>query len=584
MMELKRNILQYLREWRKRTNRKPLVLRGPRQVGKTTLVRQFSNEFSHVIWLNLERSSDLKYFEDRKDISWIFEKLLSDFSIKKSDINKTLLFIDEIQESPYAILLLRYFYEDYPELSTIAAGSLLEFSFEHVKSMPVGRIEYLYVYPLNFDEYLEALGNEILLEKFNTIPFPANLTESLLKHFNRFVMIGGLPEIVKTDIEKNNLADLAPIYDAIWETYIDDVQKYAKDNVQKEVASYILRTAPLFVDQRVKFQGFGGSEYKSREVKSAFYKLQNAKVIRLIRPTINIDFPVVDNMKKSPRLQFLDTGLVNNALGIQSKLIGLSDLSPTYRGAIIPHMVTQELLSRNVHKNAQPNFWVREKNQSSAEVDLVYVYDFKVIPIEIKSGPKGTLKSLHQFIDMVDHHYAVRIYAGDFKIERSRTPSSKEYLLMNLPYFLGSKIPEYIAYFIENYSIESFGSPKPYPKAENDGVLLVQDVSGFFYSAETPRSRNFSKESGVNKVSDLKSDGVKWPEFIDKKSRKVKIELRNLLFFIKNEPGLKAHVLAHRIDKSIATTERYLILLKKAKLIEFKGAPRWGGYYFNYSA
>jgi hypothetical protein len=579
-MELKREIVKYLREWRVDSYRKPLVLRGARQVGKTTLVKQFARDFKNFIWLNLERPNDLRYFNKDQDVRDILEIVLANSSVKSDELNDTLLFIDEIQESPYAIQLLRYFYEDFPELCVIAAGSLLEFAFENVRSMPVGRIEYLYVFPLSFREYLIALGNDVALNAFDTVPVSPGHAKVLKKLFHRFLIIGGLPEIVKLDIEKENLADLAKIYDAIWQTYIDDVQKYSANDKEKEVASYLLRVAPGFVDQRVKFQGFGGSDYKSREVKSAFLKLEYAKVIRLIRPATNVDFPVFDNLKKAPRLQFLDTGLVNNALGIQPQLIGVDDLSSAYKGAVIPHMITQELLSRSVHKNAQPNFWVREKNQSSAEVDLVYAFNQLVIPIEIKSGPKGTLKSLHQFIDMADHIYAVRIYAGEFKIEMSRTPASKEYLLMNLPYFLGARIPEYIRYFVENFNSDSFLKPYTYPETGNDGVEMVLEANEVAYVSKLSSKRIATplKSSGFDSSS-IKNDGVNWPDFIEVKTDKVKNELLKLIGIIGKEQGLRANTISQKIGKSIPTTERYLKLLKKAGLIVFRGSPKWGGYF-----
>ena len=134
-------------------------------------------------------------------------------------------------------------------------------------------------------------------------------------------------------------------------------------------------------------------------------------------------------------------------------MLTLKDLSNAYKGAIIPHLITQELISLNALTERKPHFWIREKRQSSAEVDLVFPYRDKVIPIEIKSGSEGTLRSLHQFVESTNHPYAVRIYAGEFKVVKTRTPGGKPYLLMNLPYYLGTKIPEYNEFFIENHQI-----------------------------------------------------------------------------------------------------------------------------------
>ena len=132
-------------------------------------------------------------------------------------------------------------------------------------------------------------------------------------------------------------------------------------------------------------------------------------------------------------------------------MLSLNDLSPLFRGAVMPHLLFQELISTQRLETRKPCLWVREKKQSTAEVDLVYPYRDKVIPIEIKSGADGTLRSLHQFVDQSTHSYAVRIYAGSFSVIKTNTPGGKPYWLMNLPYYLGTRIPEYIAWLVENY-------------------------------------------------------------------------------------------------------------------------------------
>jgi len=141
-------------------------------------------------------------------------------------------------------------------------------------------------------------------------------------------------------------------------------------------------------------------------------------------------------------------------MGVQAEMIGVNDLNSAYRGAIIPHLITQELISLNYLNDKKPNFWMREKKEASSEVDLVFSYKDMVIPIEIKSGKTGRLKSLHQFVERSSHPYAIRMYGGEFKIERSITPNSVDYLLMNLPYYLGTKIPDYIEYFVNNYTLK----------------------------------------------------------------------------------------------------------------------------------
>lgn len=454
-MDFKRHITNSLEQWKSNPKRKPLILRGARQVGKTTTVNTFSKNYDHFISLNLERPSDLEYFKDYKDVKTLIDALFLEYNITTQALPKTLLFIDEIQESPEAITLLRYFYEDVPQLHVIAAGSLLEHVMDKVKSFPVGRISYLYVHPLNFLEYLNAKSQNFVLEALDEIPVKDFAHKTLKNLFHEYAIIGGMPEVVEVYLQENTITNLQAVYESIWATYKDDVEKYANNATDARVIKHIMDTAHLYVDERIKFQNFGNSNYKSREVGEAIRNLNDARVIQLVYPTTSIEVPIKIDLKKSPRLQFLDTGLVNYELKIQADLLALDDLSSAYKGAIIPHLITQELMSLNILSYYKPNFWVREKKQASAEVDLVVQYKDKIIPIEIKSGKEGKLKSLHQFVDRADHPYAIRMYSGKFIIENHITPMGKKpYTLMNLPYYLGTKLEDYISYFVTNYKLE----------------------------------------------------------------------------------------------------------------------------------
>lgn len=363
----------------------------------------------------------------------------------------TLLFIDEIQEKPDAIAMLRYFYEELPELHVIAAGSLLEHSLSKVKSFPVGRVQYLYLFPLNFPEFLAANKMDALIERLQNIPIDIAAHNVAKDWFHRYALYGGMPEIVRAYIKNEDITILPRIYEGVWASYTDDVPKYAKNATEQKVIKHIMQTAPRYIDQRITFQGFGGSNYKSREVGESFRALDDAKVIQLIYPCTSVEFPAIEDFKKSPRMQFLDTGLLNHALGIQSKLLSITDLSTSYKGALLPHLITQELISIQEYSYKKPNFWVRQKKGAQSEVDLVYSYQGLIIPIEIKSGKVGKLRSLHQFVEKSPHSYAVRMYAGEFSIEEHSTPSGKPYTLMNLPYYLGTFLEKYLAYLMNEY-------------------------------------------------------------------------------------------------------------------------------------
>lgn len=435
----------YLKEWKARKKRKPLILRGARQVGKTTLVKNFASYYKGFIYLNLEKIEDKEFIESFNDVNQLCDALFLRAEIKTSSKSNTLLFIDEIQESPKTIQLLRYFYEEIPDLNLIAAGSLLEFSLKNVKSFPVGRVEFAYLHPLNFIEFLNAMNKTEALVALKSIPIENYAHKTLINLFHQYAIIGGMPEVVFQYAEDSNVANLQNVYESIWETYKADVGKYGDGKNEINVINHIIENAPIYLDERITFHNFAQSNYRSAEVSQAFKSLDKAKVIQLIYPTTEIEPPLKINLKKKPRMQILDSGLVNYALNIQSEMLSMNDLSNTYKGALIPHLIHQEVISLNQSKDQKTTFWVRDKSQASAEVDLIYPTGDLAIPVEIKSGAKGKLRSLHEFIDRCEHNLAVRIYGGEFSIEEHKTPrKGKKYHLMNLPYYLGTMLAEYI--------------------------------------------------------------------------------------------------------------------------------------------
>jgi len=447
-MGFTRNITRSLEQWKESTIRKPLILRGARQIGKTTIVNEFGNQFDHFVYLNLERKRDKRFFENTDDVKVIYNRIILDRAIVLKENQRFLLFIDEIQEIPEVIELLRYFYEELSHIFVIAAGSLLEFALGDLSHMPVGRIQFLYMYPMNFDEFLQAQGKEAWLSAFEHIPVSTTAHTVLLEQFNRYCIIGGMPEVVNAYLNDGEMTSVTAIYQSIWQTYRTDIEKYATNSNEKRIIRHILETAPFYFDERIKFQNFGNSNYRSREVAEAFRSLDAAGLIRLLYPTTNLIPPIQKDFKKSPRIQFLDIGIVNHVRKIQADLLHLNDLSDAYKGALIPQVIYQELTSLYSLEVYKPDFWVRDKTQSSAEVDLIICHKNKLIPIEIKSGKTGSLKSLHQFINRCDHPYAIRIFGGQFSIQNQITPEGKPYKLMNLPYYLATKLHAYLDYFI----------------------------------------------------------------------------------------------------------------------------------------
>ncbi|QTR53201.1 ATP-binding protein [Thiothrix unzii] len=443
----KRLLLKDLNHWLHRPNRKPLILRGARQVGKTTLVSLFAEQFDQFISLNLERQEDKALFEQNYTIQELVEAIFFLHSKDRQQPN-TLLFIDEIQNSSAAVAMLRYFHENYPTLPVIAAGSLLESLLDRHISFPVGRVEYLRVHPLTFEEFLIALGEEPAAAMLNQIPLPIVAHDKLLKLFHRYALIGGMPEIVQQYAATHDLAQLRPIYDNLITAYLDDVEKYSPRDSQTPVIRHVIQTAFREAGNRITLAGFGQSHYGSKDVGEALQVLEKALLLHRCYPVTDTRLPLVPNLKKSPKLQLLDSGLVNYFSGLQADIFGSKDLNSIYGGRIIEHLVGQELLASQSSLLFQLHFWVREKNQSNAEVDFVVAYGNKVIPIEVKSGATGRLRSLHQFMDQAEHGFAVRLYAGKLEVEDAVTVEGKAFKLLNLPYYLGGKVEGYLEWFV----------------------------------------------------------------------------------------------------------------------------------------
>lgn len=217
-----RDILSELREWAKKDRRKPLIMRGARQTGKTTVVGMFSSEFDQFIFLNLERREERILFERDYPFSDLVISLFL-YSGNKREGHRTLIFIDEIQNSPKAISLLRYFYEDTPDLYVIAAGSLLESGLDHKISFPVGRVEYLALYPCNFKEYLHANDQDQLKEILESDEIPAFAHDLLMSWYRKYATTGGMPEVVASYANHSDLTALQPIYDTLIQSYMEDV-------------------------------------------------------------------------------------------------------------------------------------------------------------------------------------------------------------------------------------------------------------------------------------------------------------------------------------------------------------------------
>jgi len=436
-----RESLENLKKWAAKTKRKPLILRGARQVGKTTLVNEFAKQFDIYLYLNLENKRAQMLFEEDFSMDELVSQIFL-FCNKPRAQGNVLLFIDEIQYSPSAVTRLRYFYEDIPDLFVIAAGSLLETLISTQISFPVGRVEYLAVRPCSFCEFLVAMGETELEKAVKQHAITKTIHSKVMSLFNTFTFTGGMPEIVAHFAENRDFVSLNGIYDTLLTSYRDDVEKYAKNDTMKHIIRYILKEGWNYALQRITLGNFANSSYKSREMGEAFRTLEKTMLLELVYPAISTLLPAPADLKRAPKLIWNDVGLVNYAANIQKEIFESKDILDAYCGKIAEQIVAQELIAYETRVSTQREFWVREKKGSDAEVDFILQYDSKIIPIEVKSGHNAKLRSLHLFMNDAPHNVAVRVWSQPFSIDEITTPSGKKFKLLNLPFYYIGRLKE----------------------------------------------------------------------------------------------------------------------------------------------
>lgn len=419
-----------------------MVIRGARQTGKTTTILKFAEQYPQFIHLNLDRYEDRRIFSKERPLYELVDEIFFLRGLQKE--RRTLVFIDEIQRSDRAVNLLRYLHEDYPEYHIVAAGSLLEQTVDVKSAFPVGRVTYAYMHPVSFEEFLRALGETRSAEAYQQVPVPKYAHEKLLELFHRYTLVGGMPEAVRTYAENRDLLNVRQVYHDLITSYADDIEKYPLSESRRAVIRHLFSTMLFHPMQRLTFNGYGGSNYGSTQVKEAFESLEKAMLCTVEYPLTSTGFHLQRNKRKKPRLHLLDTGLCTYALGVQDELISIRDLTDARKGLFADHIVGQELHSSSLTELSGYLYWVREKSQSSAEVDYLVQVDGRIIPVEVKSGAVGRLRSLMQFLDMSDERCGVRLYAGGHSLDSITTIKGTPFLLLNIPYYHAAKLPDYV--------------------------------------------------------------------------------------------------------------------------------------------
>ncbi len=302
---------------------------------------------------------------------------------------------------------------------------------------------------LNFEQFLMIAGDKESLDLFWEVPFPNYGHEKLLRLFHQFCLVGGIPDVVELFAVTRSVPQLVPLYDKQLERLFTKASSIAFTQKTREQLVQIYQDTFPYAATRIKYSGFSNMRYRSREVGRAFRLLQEHALIQLIYPTIDTSLPWKIDSGRSPRIQLPDTGLVNFFNGIQEALTDQEDLSSVFNRQISLHVVAQELIASEKVEQPDVHFWVRDKTQSSAEVDFVIAHNDLIIPVEVKTGEPGRLRSLHQFVDSAPHPYAVRLYAGPLAVRETKTIRGKTFYLMSLPYFLSGKIREHLEGFMK---------------------------------------------------------------------------------------------------------------------------------------
>ncbi len=444
---MERKALGDLKAWAGRTHRKPLVMRGARQVGKTWLVRRLGEElFGGVAEINFEKTPGMEELFVSNEPKKILPMLEAVYGWKVRE-GRTLLFLDEVQAAPKVLLSLRYFHEEMPGLHVVAAGSLLEFALaEHSFSMPVGRIEYFHAEPMSFGEFLEAEGEKGLrdwLEGWRLgEAFPQVLHERCMEELRKYLVVGGMPESVEAyragggDFEASERAR-----QGILETFADDFAKYAGrvpvGNIRKVFESVPRQLGEKFTWAKVD------REVRSAGLAEAFGMLCKARVAAKVRRTTGNGLPLgADAEERNFKAVFLDTGLASLACGLRYRdVMGGAELLPGHRGAIAEQFVGQELMAaQETWRPRELFYWARENRTSNAEVDYLGVAGGKVYPIEVKAGATGRLKSMHQFLGEKGTEFGVRFNADVPSLAETEFSDNggrrRRFRLLSLPLYM----------------------------------------------------------------------------------------------------------------------------------------------------
>lgn len=425
-MYCERNIDKYLADWASAEEHKPVLLRGARQVGKSTVVRHLGQTFTSFVEINFEKQPEYKsLFKENLDVNRITSQMAAIYG-EAIVPGETLLFLDEVQECPEAIMSLRFFKEDMSQLHVIAAGSLLEFALSELPTFGVGRIHSMFMHPMSFDEFLKANGEDLLLNARNGAscqnPLPEVLHNKLVQLLRTYMLVGGMPEVVCKWVTTHDYLKCQVIQDDIITSYEDDFAKYKK-KVNPLLLRMTLRSTAMQMTQKFVYAQVGG-EFKTHEVKQALEMLILAGLIIPVTQTTANGIPLgCEANSTSRKMLILDTGLMlsilNMTLGsineVTTQILTASAADLVNKGPMAELLAGLEMLrNQSPNRRHEMYYWTRQAKNSLAEIDYVTIKNMKVLPIEVKAGTQGGMKSLWAFMRAKNLSYAVRCSLENF--------------------------------------------------------------------------------------------------------------------------------------------------------------------------
>ncbi len=408
------------------------------------MARGIGESYNQMVLLDMETASDRQFFKSEKTFEQILNAI---FFLRNNSLRegKTLIFFREIQHSPEAISWFQQAASASLPFSVVATASYISPEIRAVMTNQDNPPSTVQIPPLTFLEFLQAYQDNQALIAFHEVPVPLSAYQKLLNYFHLYSLIGGMPEIVSNYMANRDLTGLSAIYEDIYESILKSIACHALSGKTNNLLSETFQNSFPFAATRIIFNHFGNSIYRSREIAGAFRTLEKHLLLHLVYPVTSTTANVCDKLK-APRLQMFDTGMVNYFSGIQTPLFNSHDMNAIFEGQIAKQVVGQEIAATEIKPVL--NFWVRKKLQSTAEMDFVIQYNDFLIPVIVKSGEPGRLRSLHQFLDDAPHPYAVRLSAEKLSIRQTQTIKGKKYYLLNLPYFLASKIKDHLQGFI----------------------------------------------------------------------------------------------------------------------------------------